>query len=216
MNAKDSISDPKKPHFTITLKAAYAVGYVGIESTRTVADTFAASPAVEIETLVDNSFKDVVERMSYKHLFSEEDRHTFASAIVTRVQKEARKRVLDAVWGKMRDGFCATVSFSKDFDPYESEISGIPTTLEITVSEANSETNGNANNEEKDPSEGQHTDLLSDSDILKVIDSITQTLKLLTHCAKSKDAINRSDMLDYIDDLKSGLDSVLKDETKAS
>ncbi len=212
MNAQNAPQNPKKALFTITLKATYQSGYNGPDSTRTVTDTASTPFERDLEHLALNSFRDIVERMSYSRLFSEEDEYT-ASA-VPRMQKKAQKRVLDAIWDSMHDGFSAKVSFSFNdgFDPYESEISGIPTTLEISVSRK----------EDEDPDGGkkeQRLDVLSASDVLETMDKIVQTLKFVTHCAKSNDDISRSDMFDYIDDLKTGLktgfNSGLKNETKS-
>lgn len=235
MNAENATSDSKNHTLVVTLKATYRYPYmgglVGTDFSRTVVDTFCASSRNEIVGLVDAAFKDIMERMYRAHDNNGnkpnwvEDESVGIPVWAMDYHRKARKRVLDATWDNVHDGFSEKVLFKRgnapeEFNHHSSEVAGVPSTLEITVSrkedETKDDTDDNVNNGGKDPSEGQHTDPLSDSDIIETVDRITQTLKLLTHCAKSKDAINRSDMLDYIDDLKSGLDSVLNDETKAS
>lgn len=215
MNAQNATQNPKNDILAITLKATYRFryleGFVGEDSTRTVADTFFASSEDEIKTLVeslvDRSFRDVMERMNRIEEFAE------TPSWIEKLRKKARKTVLDATWGKLQDGFSAKVVFKRgnapgEFNHHDSEVAGIPTSLEISVSRKEDEDTDGGKKE-------QRLDALSALDVLETMDKIVQTLKFATHYAKCKDDISRSDMFDYIDDLKTVFKNGFKNETKA-
>lgn len=223
MNAKNTPSDSNNRSFIVTLKATYRYPYmgglVGTDFSRTVVDTFSTSSRDEILGLIKASFEDIMERM-YRASddYDEkpnwvEDESIGIPVWAMNYQRRAKKRVLDATWDNIHDGFSAKVFFNRGNAPYEfspqgSEVAGVPTSLEISVSSKEDEYLDGGKDETEN--EEQRLDILSPQDFI-------------THCAKSNDDVTRSDMFDYIDDLKNGLDIGLdtplnsgpKNETKA-
>lgn len=180
----------KTTDYLILLVCRYNTGFANCNSSRTVRDTFHTSFQDEIETSIDNSFRDITKRMSILATDVPRDREGETEAIVLRRQKDARKKVLDAVWNGA-DGkhgfrcFSETVRFDADpsYDPYECGIAGIPESLDVYVSAENSlckEDCGKYEENEKNDSDGQPTPpSVPKPTADKVVDSTVRLLKAL-------------------------------------
>lgn len=228
--AKRTTKPMKTTDYIILLVCHYNMDLENCPYSRTVKDTFRTSFPDEIETSIDKSFKDVAERMSILATDVARDKGDEIEAIVLRRQKEARKKVLDAVWNGA-DGkhgfecFTATVRFDADpsYNPYECGIAGIPESLDVYVSakevcrEDCGKDGGNGTND----SDGQPTpSSVPKPTAGKVVDCIDRLLKALGGKALEKTPHESADrMVDEVMDaispiVKKAIDSLPKDAPK--